>query len=215
MLKTRKSRAVLLGVSTLLMTTSCLKKDKPVDDDAAFKRAVQGVSAIEDRHLELKISGEIEVSFNGDQKMQFFSRPFGPREKALNRPGLESLKQASVGTVSTRTPFLYAPNRGVIVGISVVGNYTGDGNYTITKRDMAALTPGPATLGTSLSIVRLELFDMDQQPPVAIDRIDTDEAPCIVTLRDDAKKGTLSCPLITDATGSRKVTVTMSWGPLK
>lgn len=211
----RLRTVAVVGLTVLLVTAACSEDQKPVKDDAAFKRAVQGVSAVEDRFLELKISGDIEVSFSGTHKMQFFSRPYGPREKALNRPELENLKQASVGTVSTRTPFAYASNRGVIVGISVVGNYTGDGKYTIAKRDTAALTPGPAGGGASLSIVRLEILDMERDPPVGIDRLDTDEEPCEVMLRNDAKEGTLSCPLITDATASRKVTVQMSWGPTR
>ena len=215
MLSSRVLSGLLLV--SLLLASGCKSTTDPTDEglteDQIFKRAVQGIQAVEDRHLVLKISGDIEVSFDGTHKMQFFSRPFGKAEKALDRPGMDALAQASVATVSTRTPFVYAQGRGVVVGISIVGNYTGDGSYTISKRNISQLTPGPATSSTNLSIVRLELFDMNADIPTSIDRIDTDEKPCKVTIKNNAKQGTLSCPLITDEPGTRKVKVSMKWGP--
>lgn len=213
MLKLTRGAALLMVCFLFFAACKRESAEEKETEEEIFQKAVKGVSAVEDRYLKLTITGDIQVTFEGTHKMQFYARPFGKRERALERPGIEALAQASVATVSTRTPFVYAPSRGVVVGISVVGNYTGDGSYKITKRDPSSLTPGPTSQSTSLSIVRLELFDMDRDVPTSIDRVDTDEQPCRVTLKNDAKQGTLSCPLITDQAGARKVTVTMSWGP--
>lgn len=156
-----------------------------------------------ERKLEFRVSGEVKASFSGTHTITFVTF----------ESDIEVVKQVTLATISTRSPIPFRRNRGIIIGVSLVGNYEGDGDYLIRPRgnfgaQPAKGSPGPVT--GNLSVVRVEVYDTKPKIPVGVERFDI-EVPCKLHIEKNATVGSVRCPATAkDPKGN--VTLKMSWG---
>ena len=135
----------------------------------------------EQRSLTFTVTAPVEASFSGRYEMQFF-------ERTSDDPKFWNMRLA---TISTNTPIDIGSRVGLIIGISLVGDYEGAGTYEVEPRgDVAKPKPGQVP---DLSVIRIETYDLSQPVPVLIERWDN-TTTCRVTIDGDATAGSLRCP---------------------
>lgn len=168
----RMVRALLAGALIVILTAACT--------NAGQARQPTLETRDEQRHVTIRVRGIIEADVKGLRTMRFIEREMAGPETAVT----------SLATISTMKPFEFEPGRGLIVGVSLVGDYTGDGTYTIGAREeITKPAPGEAP---DLSVVRLEVYDLTTELPTLLERHDND-VPCTLTVEDDATVGHVAC----------------------
>lgn len=146
-----------------------------------------------ERRLTLTVRGTIDLTFRGTQTMRVYA-------VAAGAPGIPT-----VAAVSTGDPIPYAPGRGIEIGISVAGTYTGDGTYSIGPTSPGAGRP-------ELTAVGALIYDLVAEPPRLVGAVQGIERACTVTLRAEATEGSATCSAVTDGRGER-ISIRMTWGP--
>lgn len=168
----RTWKALLAWTLTAALAASCTSTGQA--------RQPELESRDEERHVTIRARGIVEADLQGSRTMRFIERLMTGPETGVT----------SLATISTMQPFDYEPDRGLIVGISLVGDYTGDGTYTIGAREeITQPSPGETP---DLSVVRLEIYDLTTDLPTLIERHDND-GPCSLTIEQHATVGHVSC----------------------
>lgn len=155
-----------------------------------------------ERNLSFVLSGRINARFAGRHIMEFVSF-------ASDRPEFQAV---TVATISTASPTPISKTRAVIIGVSLVSGYTGDGDYTILPRGEIGAPPSPGGPLPNLSVVRIETYPWPSNPyDPPIRRVDLG-VPCRLHIQSEATVGNVRCAG-RSGDPERQITLSMRWGP--